>query len=326
MEGFFSSFNVFDVLFIFFILYFVTTSHDFITSLFDFFGFLFTVIFSYKNYVLFAQVLVFLFDLPKGISLALGFFVAWLFAEILLFILSRYTVTKLSLSLEKNFINKFLTFIPATAQAVLFYLLVVATLFALPVRASVKEQLLQSRSAPYFINFSHIIENNVKSVFGTAVNETLNFLTLKEKADETISLDFKAQVDKLKIDESSEKIMLSLINKERNEMGLLSLIEDQLIREAARDYAVEMMTTGIFSHTSQIDGTSPAQRLERKGVKYEITGENLAYAPDVYVSHKGLMNSPGHRRNILSEEYSKVGIGIIDGGIYGRIFVQEFTN
>jgi uncharacterized protein YkwD len=38
------------------------------------------------------------------------------------------------------------------------------------------------------------------------------------------------------------------------------------------------------------------------------------------------MNSPGHRANILGADYGKVGIGIIDGGVYGRMFVQEFSN
>jgi uncharacterized protein YkwD len=38
------------------------------------------------------------------------------------------------------------------------------------------------------------------------------------------------------------------------------------------------------------------------------------------------MNSPGHKANILSISFGKVGIGVIDGGIYGEMFCQEFTN
>jgi len=38
------------------------------------------------------------------------------------------------------------------------------------------------------------------------------------------------------------------------------------------------------------------------------------------------MQSPGHRDNILSSDFSKVGIGVIDGGRYGKMFVQVFTD
>ena len=56
------------------------------------------------------------------------------------------------------------------------------------------------------------------------------------------------------------------------------------------------------------------------------TAENLALAPNVDIAHKGLMNSPGHRANILSPSFGRVGIGVIDGGGYGKMFAQEFAD
>jgi len=38
------------------------------------------------------------------------------------------------------------------------------------------------------------------------------------------------------------------------------------------------------------------------------------------------MDSPGHRANILRPDFRKVGIGVIDGGAYGKMFVQVFTD
>jgi len=55
-------------------------------------------------------------------------------------------------------------------------------------------------------------------------------------------------------------------------------------------------------------------------------GENLAYARDVQLAHRLLMNSPGHRANILSPIYRWIGIGVMDGGPYGVIVVEDFTN
>jgi uncharacterized protein YkwD len=55
-------------------------------------------------------------------------------------------------------------------------------------------------------------------------------------------------------------------------------------------------------------------------------GENLAYAPSVAIAHEGLMNSPGHRENILRASFNKLGVGVIDAGVNGKMFCQEFTN
>ena len=53
-------------------------------------------------------------------------------------------------------------------------------------------------------------------------------------------------------------------------------------------------------------------------------GENLAGAPDVNFAHVNLMNSPGHRENILRPEFTHVGIGVVEGSQYGKIFTQQF--
>jgi len=38
------------------------------------------------------------------------------------------------------------------------------------------------------------------------------------------------------------------------------------------------------------------------------------------------MQSPGHRANILSANFGRIGVGVIDGGIYGQMYCQEFTD
>ncbi|HEY8824239.1 MAG TPA: CAP domain-containing protein [Candidatus Limnocylindria bacterium] len=37
-----------------------------------------------------------------------------------------------------------------------------------------------------------------------------------------------------------------------------------------------------------------------------------------------MMDSPGHRENILRPEFSRIGIGVITAGIYGRMITQLF--
>jgi uncharacterized protein YkwD len=93
----------------------------------------------------------------------------------------------------------------------------------------------------------------------------------------------------------------------------------------ARAHSLEMFQLDYFSHTSPTAG-SPFDRMHAAGIQFLVAGENLAYAPNVEVAHQGLMNSPGHRANILRPEFGRVGIGVIRSSAQGSMFTQDFTN
>jgi uncharacterized protein YkwD len=66
--------------------------------------------------------------------------------------------------------------------------------------------------------------------------------------------------------------------------------------------------------------------MRSANVKFLTAGENLALGRTLKICHEGLMNSPGHRANILNPSFGRLGIGIMDGGIYGLMISQEFRN
>ncbi|MDO8496925.1 MAG: CAP domain-containing protein, partial [bacterium] len=183
-----------------------------------------------------------------------------------------------------------------------------------------------SKTGPVFVNIGQQFEFQIKRVFSEAISESVNFLTVKPRSDDVVQLDFKIKSAQLKIDATSEDKMIELVNNERVKRGIDPLKMDEQLTELGRLYAKEMFERGFFSHISQVDGFTPGDRADRMNIEYMVLGENLAYAPDVYLSHQGLMNSEGHRKNILSEDFGRVGIGVIDGGVYGKMFVQEFAN
>ena len=84
-----------------------------------------------------------------------------------------------------------------------------------------------------------------------------------------------------------------------------------------------MIDKYFFGHTSPTYGT-PFDALKINGITYRYAGENLAGAPTVVRAHTGLMNSPGHRANILTPNFTHIGIGIVDGGPYGKMYTQTF--
>ncbi|KHF40623.1 CAP domain-containing protein [Halalkalibacter okhensis] len=122
-----------------------------------------------------------------------------------------------------------------------------------------------------------------------------------------------------------EQQMVDLVNQERADRGLAPLEINEQLTEVARVKAQDMIDHQYFSHQSPTYG-SPFDMLNQFDVSYRTAGENLAGNQTVEAAHQSLMNSDGHRANILNAEYGEVGIGIIDGGPYGKMFVQLFKD
>ncbi|MGI6643558.1 MAG: CAP domain-containing protein [Bacillota bacterium] len=121
-----------------------------------------------------------------------------------------------------------------------------------------------------------------------------------------------------------EQGMVDLVNEERAKAGLKPLAVDMRLVELARKKSQDMIDKGYFSHNSPTYG-SPFDMMKAAGISYRMAGENLAGAPSLQSAHKGLMESEGHRRNILNPAFDHIGIGIIQGGPYGYMFTQMFT-
>lgn len=318
--------NWVDIAFIVILFYFILSSHGFIQVLIEFLGLFVSMTVAYAFYPEVGAFVQSLLKLPSGISQAAGFFIAWFIIETVLSVIFRFTLFPLIRPFLNNKINRELGYVAGAFQGMLFFLFIVSLVFALPVRGNVKQAVLNSRTGPLFVNAAQRFEGSIKSIFGNAIMDSLNFLTVKPDSDASVDLKFKAQNKTLSVDAVSERQMLNLLNKERVSRGLNPLAADEALREVAHHYAREMLIHGFFSHTSAVDGSSPADRVSRAGIDYMVVGENLAYAPDVYIAHQGLMNSPGHKANILSSDYGRVGIGVIDAGVYGKMFVQEFKD
>ncbi len=109
-----------------------------------------------------------------------------------------------------------------------------------------------------------------------------------------------------------EAEVLRLVNIERNKNGLSSLNKDSGATNVAHLRAKEIVKS--FSHTRP-DGSSCFTAAKELDVTYRTAGENIAYGystPEQVV--KGWMNSEGHRKNILSASFTKIGIGCYKSG------------
>lgn len=122
---------------------------------------------------------------------------------------------------------------------------------------------------------------------------------------------------------AEEERMIGLINRERTAAGLPVLEADMRIVATAREKARDMTENHYFDHRSPELG-SPFDQIKAAGIQYGYAGENLADAATPERAHKALMNSPTHRANILFDQYTHIGVGVVDGGPHGKMFVQHF--
>ncbi|MCF6136267.1 CAP domain-containing protein [Pseudalkalibacillus berkeleyi] len=123
---------------------------------------------------------------------------------------------------------------------------------------------------------------------------------------------------------ADEQQMLDLVNQERQKAGVAPLKADPELTKMARVKSQDMIDNNYFDHNSPTYG-SPFDMMDQFGIEYQTAGENIAGNSSVQGAHTSLMNSDGHRKNILGSQYTKIGIGIVDGGPYGKMFTQAFT-
>lgn len=308
----------------------------FLLGILDLSGFLLSFVFALKAYNFFGRLLVLNFSLPYGISNAVGFLVAGFLIEVVFSFLigiffSKFYIQILEkLTHEKSGqlllrLNKFLGFIPAVGEAIIFIAFILTLLVTLPIQGSIKKDIVSSKLGGPLVAKTQGIEQQLNIIFGQAVNDTLTFLTINPNPSSEERINLRFTTTDIVVDEKGEEAMLVLINLERQKNGVKIVSMSENLRRLARNYAKDMFARGFFSHYDP-DGLSPFDRMKKNNITFFSAGENLALAPNVNLAHQGLVNSPGHRANILSTDFGKIGIGIIDGGIYGEMFVQEFTD
>ncbi|WP_181350950.1 CAP domain-containing protein [Thalassobacillus sp. CUG 92003] len=118
-----------------------------------------------------------------------------------------------------------------------------------------------------------------------------------------------------------EQKVVELTNQEREKQGLSPLKIDTQLSEVAREKSRDMAQNGYFSHTSPTYG-SPFDMMDQYGVDYRTAGENIAKgqrSPEQVVN--AWMNSEGHRKNIMNDSFTHIGVGYIEDG---NVWTQQF--
>ncbi len=135
---------------------------------------------------------------------------------------------------------------------------------------------------------------------------------------------------------AEEQEFIEKVNAERTERGLNALAVDPLLVRTARAHSREMCARDYFDHHSPTPGLSTPMDRYLKGLhdgggstpEALLIGENIYYCSvfnDIYnvdYGHRALMNSPGHRANILEKRFTKIGLGVYRNA-HGEFWVTE---
>jgi uncharacterized protein YkwD len=254
-------------------------------------------------------------------TMPLAFLITLIVARIIFSLIVSKVLQQAHRDAHYTVANKALGIIPGAVNGFIYAIIIAALLLVLPLSDGLSASARNSKVATELGNQVAWLDEKLSPVFDEAVRKSMTKMTIE--SNEMVKLNFTVSNPTPRAD--LEARMLELVNEERTKEGLETLIPDTALTRVAREHSTDMFARGYFAHVSP-EGKTPADRVRAAGINYLITGENLALGPTLKICHTGLMNSPGHRANILHKSYGRVGIGILDGGLRGLMITQEFKN
>ncbi|GLB60650.1 CAP domain-containing protein [Cytobacillus sp. NCCP-133] len=152
-------------------------------------------------------------------------------------------------------------------------------------------------------------DNYVTVFYDKHRDNTVTSIQIISKSLEKQKSSFYAEASNA-LKEGLEYQLFDLTNADRVNHGVPILTWDDHVRETARKHSLDMAENNYFDHTN-LEGLSPFDRMKADEVSFMAAGENLASGQFSSIfAHEGLMNSMGHRENILRSEYEYLGVGV----------------
>ena len=123
---------------------------------------------------------------------------------------------------------------------------------------------------------------------------------------------------------ATENEVIRLVNAERAKAGLPALKINWELSRCARYKSEDMLNKNYFAHQSPTYG-SPFDMIKNFGIRYTAAGENIAKGQRTPAEvMNAWMNSPGHRANILSKQFTQIGVGVAKAANGTFYWTQQF--
>lgn len=116
---------------------------------------------------------------------------------------------------------------------------------------------------------------------------------------------------------------VEMVNSIRASKGLAPLKQSRKLGRSADAHAQDMARKKLFSHYGS-DGTTPGKRARRQGYRFCYISENIAEGQhDIKEVMQAWMDSPGHRKNILSKKVKSFGMARSAGNRWVMVLARD---
>lgn len=265
-----------------------------------------------------------LINVPDQLVRTVAFGVAFLTTQVVLSIFN-WLILRLTVTIEHNLANRVFGLLISLFYTLVLVGVILIILESVPINKRYRAALEESRLSATTRQLVAPLRLPIDRALQTAIQEVAKVITINPDPSSAERRLLHINPKRLEINQSAEQQLLALVNEERQKQGRRSLTIDQDLTEVARAHARDMWQRQYFSHVNP-DGQDPFDRLKAANVQFITAGENLALAPTVGLAHEGLMNSEGHRANILEESFGRIGIGVVEGAPFGEMVVQVFSD
>jgi uncharacterized protein YkwD len=253
----------------------------------------------------------------------LSFVASWFIAQLVLGALAARLVRALPRRVRAHALNHALGVLPGLVSGAISASLLSVVLLTAPLSDGLSTLTRESKLATRLSAPADWLDCVLTPIFEPALQRTVQALTGPPEARSSVELHFTVRSANVRND--LESALLELVNADRAALGRKPLRPDPELAEVARAHCRDMLARGYFAHVSP-DGKDLSARIRNANLRFLIAGENLAFAPTIDVAHRNLMNSPGHRENLLREQFGRVGIGVLDAGRHGLMITENFRN
>lgn len=295
----------------------------FIATLYGLLSWVLSLLIAFATLGAMAKAVVDIAHIPAPVARGVAFVVVLLAVEGTFALVGRFAVWPVVRFVHAmplgSVIDRVLGIVPSVLRALVVTAIGLAALVVLPLGNDLRVAIDASRLGSALVSGVAAAQPYLGGLLG---GDASALFVTKIDATQRQELDLPQGLE-LQIDAEAEARMLALLNRERADRGLRPLELEPRLVPIAREHSREMFALRYFGHQSPVTG-SPFDRLDAAGIAYARAGENLAYAQSVTVAHQGLMSSEGHRANILRPEFTRIGIGVVSAGPYGRMFTQVF--
>lgn len=268
-------------------------------------------------------------QIPNPYIQSLGIAIIWIITVILAYIGAFFLNRLIPPAIRTSKINKVLGIIGSSLKALVILSLLLLILDVIPFSQQIQQNLQDSFIARNLLGATHAIGDRLNNHFSDSLENTIKNISLisnhfsSNNANQDTLKEIGIKLTNVTDSPQDEQSMFTFVNNQRIAQHLNPLKWNAGLTTVARNYARYMWANGFLAHVTP-SGQTPDDRLKQANIYYTYIGENLAKAPNASLAENGLINSPEHRANILSLNFTDTGVGVMDGGQYGKIFVQEF--